>query len=99
MGSAPALAQSVGQPPAPIDQPPISQPPGPGFSPQAVVVRQGASDASASEGKGSVKFTISLAEGQCFATVSYHTVDGTASAGQDYEGKSGEVSLSFDQNP
>jgi hypothetical protein len=63
------------------------------------VVRQGANDVSASESAGSVKFTISLGEGQCFANVSYQTVDGTAVAGQDYESKSGEVSLSFDQNP
>ena len=53
-------------------------------------------DVSASEGAGSLEFTVSLADGATatqVVTVDYATADGTATAGQDYTETSGTLTI------
>src|SRR4051794_11312811 len=86
-GPASALAQSC----LPPQQPPPDcgcMPPPPAFT-----VHRVADSPSATEGKGSVKFTIMLGADQCDAVATYRTADGTAHAGEDYKSTEGEVAL------
>src|SRR4051794_39410266 len=85
-----AAAQSCLPEPPPQQPPPPLQPPPLGAHP-----RVAAGVTSVSEGAGSVTFTLSLPEGQCSAQIDYQTVDGTATAGQDYGARSGSVNVDF----